>query len=422
MAAYRIPSDLMAEILVRLPVRSLLRFKSVCKDWYTLINSSLFIQLHLNKSLLFNFRHNHTLFYTAYDSLCVVDDIYGPSKPIKLYWPTNIDIIRNSVDNIRSCLDDVCVDAVGSCNGLVCLCVSGGGFFSLNVMCFLICNPSTRTFKFKPNLPFSKFNCSENEKLSCGFGYDGEHDDYKIVVTHTYFKKNVRDNDVYIYSFKADLWKCATHTPAEGSTRSYDLKVDNKVVCANNMLHYIVSSHVNYNNDSNCKIARFDLSSETWKDNDLSFPAVVDRGWTYFELGVLDDCLYLCLEEKNGLHNVWVMKGYRDEDYSWSIKYNIPGNFHNLALFSPLKEGPLRLLFVYRDFDYRDRTTHRVLWYNPQDATTETFKLKLEQLSLYSLLRLCITSSLVTIPGSSFDYIAQPGNDEDENKNHQLRF
>ncbi|XP_074302844.1 F-box/kelch-repeat protein At3g23880-like [Silene latifolia] len=394
MAAYRIPSDLMAEILICLPVKSLLRFKSVCKVWYTFINSSLFIQLHLNKSLVFNYRHNHTLFYTNYYSLCVVDDIYRPSKPIKVYWPKNI--IRNNAD--------VHVDDVGSCNGLVCLCVTRDALYYSYVSCFLICNPSTRTFKFKPNVPLL-----ENQDLSCGFGYDDEHDDYKIVVTHPYLIENVRNNDVYIYSFKADLWKCATHTPAKGSTRSNFLKVDKRVVYANNMLHYIVYSRVNdYSNYSNNIIARFDLSSETWKDNDLSFPPV-DRDWKYIELGVLDDCLYLCLEERNGLHNVWVMKGYRDDNYSWSIKYNIPGNFHNLALFAPLREGSLRLLFVYRDIDYRDGTTHRVLWYNPHDATTETFKLKLEQLSSSnSLLRLCITSSLVTIPGSSFDYIEQP--------------
>ncbi|XP_074302812.1 F-box/kelch-repeat protein At3g23880-like [Silene latifolia] len=425
MAAYRIPSDVIAEILVCLPVRSLLRFKSVCKDWYTLINSSLFIQLHLNKSLVFNYRHNHTLFYTDYDSLCVVDDIYRPSKPIKVYyWPK--DIIRNG-------LDDVHVDAIGSCNGLVCLCVTrDDALYCSSILCFLICNPSTRTFKFKPTLPFSEFNCPENEDLSCGFGYDGEHDDYKFVITHTYFKKNVRDNDVYIYSIKADLWKCATHTPAKGSTWSYFLKVEDRVVYANNMLHYIAYSLVDdYNNDLIYLIARFDMSSETWKD-DLSFPAGVE-GWKYIELEVLDDCLYLCLEERHGLHNVWVMKGYRDDDYSWSIMCKdlsvyclgtwSPRGSHNLTLFAPLKEGTLRLLFVYTDFDCRGGTsTHRVLWYNPHDATTETFKLNLEQLSSNSLLRLCITSSLVTIPGSSFDYIEQPGNDLDENKNHQLRF
>ncbi|KAK4339616.1 hypothetical protein RND71_041078 [Anisodus tanguticus] len=41
---HNFPEDLAREILVRLSVESLLRFKCVCKSWCTLINSSLFIR------------------------------------------------------------------------------------------------------------------------------------------------------------------------------------------------------------------------------------------------------------------------------------------------------------------------------------------------------------------------------------------
>ncbi|KAF5938243.1 hypothetical protein HYC85_025749 [Camellia sinensis] len=44
-----LPEDVVNEILSRLPVKSLLRFKCVCKYWYTLIKSLDFISKHFNQ-------------------------------------------------------------------------------------------------------------------------------------------------------------------------------------------------------------------------------------------------------------------------------------------------------------------------------------------------------------------------------------
>ncbi|XP_074302824.1 F-box protein CPR1-like [Silene latifolia] len=287
-----------------------------------------------------------------------------------------------------------------SCNGLVCLRVTGGHAFNWKVSCFLICNPSTQTFKFKPNFPFLELKHLKIWELSYGFGYDGKHDDYKIIVTRKIWEDSVRV--LYIYSFKDDLWKCVTltHTAVEGSSRSYYQKLDSSAVFTNNMLHYIVYSPVDRDNkDPNYRIARFDLSMETWKD-DLSFPVGLKLS-TYVHLGVLDDCLYVRLVESYCCHNIWVMKGYRDGDYSWSFKYNIIGNLHDYALVATSKDGPLRLLFVDKYFDYSG--IHHIMWYNPYDATTKSFRI--QKWSSESSIHHCITS-LVTIPGNSFNYRA----------------
>jgi hypothetical protein len=45
------PDELMSEILVRLPVKSLLPFKSVCKTWHSTISSRSFISTHLQRSM-----------------------------------------------------------------------------------------------------------------------------------------------------------------------------------------------------------------------------------------------------------------------------------------------------------------------------------------------------------------------------------
>lgn len=49
------PVDILHGILVRLPVKFLLRCSSVCKEWRTVIYNRLFIKDHLDKSLTIPF-------------------------------------------------------------------------------------------------------------------------------------------------------------------------------------------------------------------------------------------------------------------------------------------------------------------------------------------------------------------------------
>jgi hypothetical protein len=41
-----LPSELIVEILLRLPVKSLIRFKSICKPWFSLISQHNFANSH----------------------------------------------------------------------------------------------------------------------------------------------------------------------------------------------------------------------------------------------------------------------------------------------------------------------------------------------------------------------------------------
>ena len=49
-----LPDDIVLNILTRLPVKSVLRFRCVCRPWNSSITSSYFISTHLN-----NFAHAH---------------------------------------------------------------------------------------------------------------------------------------------------------------------------------------------------------------------------------------------------------------------------------------------------------------------------------------------------------------------------
>ena len=60
-----LPHELMVEILLRLPVKSLIRFKSVSKPWRSLISDTHFTKSHLDLAAA---PTNRFLYTTAYGS------------------------------------------------------------------------------------------------------------------------------------------------------------------------------------------------------------------------------------------------------------------------------------------------------------------------------------------------------------------
>ncbi|KAI8558649.1 hypothetical protein RHMOL_Rhmol04G0113000 [Rhododendron molle] len=100
-----IPTELLVEILVRLPVESLIRFTSVCKTWHSLITSPSFIAKHLNHSKT-NTENFLITTYTFIDNrecylLCRGDEFTELESPFS-----------TSLGQKR---------IVGNCNGLLCM-------------------------------------------------------------------------------------------------------------------------------------------------------------------------------------------------------------------------------------------------------------------------------------------------------------
>lgn len=72
---HQIPEDVLMEIMIRLPVKSLLRFKCVCKNWYDIIQNPKFTCSHLhfqklqNKGLIFLQHFNYDTRQDCYSLL-----------------------------------------------------------------------------------------------------------------------------------------------------------------------------------------------------------------------------------------------------------------------------------------------------------------------------------------------------------------
>ncbi|XP_026428357.1 F-box/kelch-repeat protein At3g06240-like [Papaver somniferum] len=193
-----LPGDIMIDILTRLPVKSILRFKCVCKSWRQLFDDIKFCQRHCvaqkksnNPIKILACKGNVLYSIDAYNSILsgaveIVDyPFYNKKKYNKKY--------------------EAALGILGSCNGLVCIRPQP------NLICFW--NPSSKQHKIVHKLQLVDENQQSQTPLSwCiyGFGYDPKTQDCKLVRFES-FVDRTRGTQIKVYSLASNSWGTALH-------------------------------------------------------------------------------------------------------------------------------------------------------------------------------------------------------------------
>ncbi|XP_057516265.1 F-box protein CPR1-like isoform X2 [Amaranthus tricolor] len=306
-----LPKEIITEILSRLPVKSLLRFTSVCKSWYFLIKNPNFAKLHLNQSLISQSNRHLILFHHS------------------LYF-SQIDLDSNHLSflKINHPLDHQKTIVLGSCNGVTCI-----SNFSKSE--FFLFNPLTKSHRKLPSIPIQ----DPKDEVIFGFGYDSKNDDYKVLRMlegYNYKTDEIFYNEAKVYSLNNHSWKTVDALP-------YYLFYKNFYgALVNENLHYSVLVEQILDSEY-MSIARFDLQTERFSL--MSYPidiyGDIFKSGLMLVLGQLDGCLCLMVNyqtiDLGGLLplptnevqgpllkrvDLWVMKEYGKED-SWVRLFSI---------------------------------------------------------------------------------------------------
>jgi len=284
-----LPTALITEILSRLPVKSLLRFRRVSKAWQSLINDPHFIKLHLKRS-----QQNTT------NQTLVLRDCY-------LYSANFPTLDRAAVIDHPLKSDRIGTALLGSCNGLLCL--SNGEQEGEGTILY---NPATRKHR---ELPFSSIEFPDSdflllcERIVYGFGYDHVHDDYKVVRIIQFFEQNpdLYDSEVKVYSLKTGSWRRIADFP-----REYYLSYKRASgVYVNGYLHWVVARKPE--SDGTQLIVAFDLGSEECR---VVPQPKYSTGEFHLNVGVLQGWLCVMSNYPYFRTDVWVMKEYGVKE-SW---------------------------------------------------------------------------------------------------------
>ncbi|KAK2969220.1 hypothetical protein RJ640_020370 [Escallonia rubra] len=157
-----LPVELLIEILLKLPVKSLIKLTCVCKTWYSVVNDSHFITTHLNQSTLNG--DNHL--------------VHLPTSPSGKRWCSmlSMDTLDGlSIHEIPFNPEFDTFRIAGSRNGLLCL--TDYRFQHYGHTLYLW-NPSTQKVNILRDSCFSR---KPDTFVVLGFGFHHQANDYKVV-------------------------------------------------------------------------------------------------------------------------------------------------------------------------------------------------------------------------------------------------
>jgi len=151
-----LPVPVMIDILSRLPVKTIIHCKCVCKKWLDLVSDSYFANLHLLRSPA-GFMIHHTLVKgtTSYHEPGILKWVEIKDKLDHQYLQH--DPVMSLDLNLSPIFQYSRVLSVGSVNGLICLWQHG--FKTDN---YFICNPITREYMILPRQIVGVLSWKEN--------------------------------------------------------------------------------------------------------------------------------------------------------------------------------------------------------------------------------------------------------------------
>ncbi|XP_050371076.1 F-box protein CPR1-like [Argentina anserina] len=329
-----LPQEVITNILLRLPSKSLVICTSVCKSWGSMIKNSSFIQAHLSHRINYNNLHGTHLLLLHGVSCKTYGSSFGhylfingfKEEVYSLHYDNyNFDeyckvVLQSPISDEEMCNEYFRV--VGICNGLVFL-ADDFSHFGYN---FIIWNPSIRKLVTLPK-PGLKYETIGGYYACHGFAFDAITNDYKVVrlieVQSGFMEGTANQTFMEVYSLAAGSWsdprlvdpQCGINT---GSPQAFVNGALHWDVCglASTSYHYFVLA--------------FDVSSELFRE--IMVPKSLEsdlQGVLSLQVSVSGDgkslALFVAGPSEEGIYSflhVWVMKEYSVQD-SWTKLFTL---------------------------------------------------------------------------------------------------
>ncbi|KAI4332526.1 hypothetical protein L6164_017427 [Bauhinia variegata] len=287
-----IPPDLYTEILIWLPVKSLIRFTRVSKSWQSLVKDPTFITNHRRNSPTSRKR-----------SLLMKKDLNSVYDHLKVCMSTHYDLDNFNCDYILNMELEIpwmsqkkSIRSVHTCHELVCV-VS----YDVNI---ILWNPSIQNFI---TLPSPNLGGISNR---VGFGFDPKAYDYKVVAITRIDDFEFDPQRRYraeIFSLEAGSWRDIDNT-----IPCFPVENENEHICVDGVMYWIALNYSARYGVFLGRILAFDLGDEKFRN--ISLSADLSYEYKSLELAVLKEsvCLIqymnrLGFSDKE-LCSIWVME------------------------------------------------------------------------------------------------------------------
>ncbi|PIA63638.1 hypothetical protein AQUCO_00201170v1 [Aquilegia coerulea] len=365
---------IVVEILSRLPAKSLLRFKCVCKAWRSLVSDSKFIQMHLSRAIG---RDSVNVFIASKPNIveknCRITtrgvDGRCYKKKVTRICKTHMYHIDgdpfNKAIEIENPLEPSLhrTQVLGSCNGLICL-------YTITSLCLL--NPSTREYKL---VKLQESLNLDDERTAYGIGYDTVDDDYKLVqaVKCYKFNGNVDYSAVHVYSLSD-----TTSSIRLGTIPYHILNGKDSGIFLNEAIHWIANSN---SKGYSVVILSFNMRDKVFREvprhDDVSEQAAIT-------VGVLRGQLCMLSKFHTTQIQIWVMSKY-GEPNSWTklcaMEQTVIPSFHMLLrpdiyILDQFLLDSFRPLLFLKNGDILMKDGKDLLLYDLKEKTSRNLELQ----------------------------------------------
>ncbi|KAJ9552394.1 hypothetical protein OSB04_016439 [Centaurea solstitialis] len=359
-----LPTELTIDILLRLPVSTIIHCKRVCKKWRNLVSDSFFVNLHLSTGLVVH-RCKHYEDPGILEWVEIADRHRLHHDPFRTLDLNLVPILENSK-----------VNRMVSVNGLICL------WRISPILKFddvYICNPVTREMIILPRQQQKYKQSGFLPPAFYGIGVSSLTGEYKVVkLSHPGVSLETVETDVYTLGTRQ--WRNLGQVPYPIHATSGPF--------LNDHFHWVISDN---RRDATERICSFDLNKETFQ----LFPSHSSREENdcYIQcLAVLKGCLCICYGYESQL-TIWVMKEYGIRN-SWHkevvITYAIIRGLKwpcsvPISVTEDLKDGSILLISAGKMWAFYPRSGtieeigmlscyHNVISYRPSFLRLEKFE------------------------------------------------
>ncbi|PIA46311.1 hypothetical protein AQUCO_01500078v1 [Aquilegia coerulea] len=309
--SWALPEDITLNILSRLPVKSLMRCRCVCKSWLTSTSTPYLINMHGARATQ---DHNPDVLF--------IDFRDNPDKTLAtqdLYIVENVGTHNEIVKPVPLPEHLMSLHLVDSCNGLICLTISP----ACERLTYVY-NPCTGE---SIQLPYSPF--SQTSDGICGFGYSPNHDEYKFVAfisVQPYFDFPFPIAEVC--TLGSDSWRRIVNVP-------FTLIVPPSYFYMDGALYWLAFDRFD---KSSLGIGSFDLENEELHFFLLPPKIFSTLDTNYLEAGIIEGCVSV-VDFSSGEHTqIWSSMNYREKE-SWTKRnvLSLPGRTKLMRLLGTLK-------------------------------------------------------------------------------------
>lgn len=333
-----LPTELMIEVLQWLPVKSLIRFTSVCKSWCSVITEPFFVSSQLsraaNRDIVLLRRYDRHDKREHYSFLEVTENGVNSSSDLDFPFRSQFGYFR----------------IVGSCNGLVCV---SDDLFASTLTPIIIWNPSVRNHVV---LPMPTIHPATPHICVLGFGVTGH--DAKVV--RLVYHRKIDDfgcrvgPQVEIFSLRTGSWRIVSGV----DIRLHILEFLWSQVFLNGMVHWLAYEQI-YNVRTRSSILTFEIEDEFFSEVILP-PVLAGESVTNLFISLIVGSLGVIKynrEAGNEFADVWIRQEI------WTILYRIDmfgiGGIERVVGFC--KDGQALVALQQHQLALYDPQTHHII-------------------------------------------------------------